>query len=177
MNLPDVTWPVSFAPVCSDLAPFALAGGLPVGGIYSGPGVDLLGNFNPGNVPLGQTILTYTYTNNAGCSASFTNTIDVKQCIDCGPCFSPGLNQANNGDFEKIVLLVLQAIERSLNLYIQIIPNQYEIYEPISSIVNEPEVPYGAEYIGLLARTGKIDAYKEGRNWVTSKKALLKYME
>ncbi len=86
------------------------------------------------------------------------------------------LNKANNGDFEKIVLLVLQAIERSLNLYIQIIPQQYEIYEPISSIVKEPDVPYGVEYIGLLARTGKINAFKEGRNWVTSKKAVLDYI-
>jgi hypothetical protein len=42
--------------------------------------------------------------------------------------------------------------------------------------VSEPETPYGQEYISLLARTGKIDAYKEGRNWYTTKEAIEEYM-
>ncbi|MFT6152353.1 MAG: hypothetical protein ACJAY9_001753, partial [Flavobacteriales bacterium] len=33
------------------------------------------------------------------------------------------------------------------------------------------------EYISLLARQGKIDAYKEGRNWLTTKEAVLDYIE
>jgi hypothetical protein len=33
-------------------------------------------------------------------------------------------------------------------------------------------MPYGQEYISLLARTGKIDAYKEGRNWLTTREAV-----
>ena len=83
------------------------------------------------------------------------------------------LNLANNGDYSKLYLLILQAIERSLNIYIQIIPKAYEVYESISTIANDPEVPYGMEYISLLARTGKIDAFKEGRNWVTTKNAVM----
>ncbi|MEZ7930166.1 MAG: hypothetical protein QMC21_01445 [Flavobacteriales bacterium] len=35
----------------------------------------------------------------------------------------------------------------------------------------------GQEYISLLARQGKIDAYKEGRNWLTTKEAVLDYIE
>ena len=35
---------------------------------------------------------------------------------------------------------------------------------------------YGQEYISLLARQGKIDAYKEGKNWLTSKKAIHNYI-
>jgi Fic family protein len=86
------------------------------------------------------------------------------------------LNAANKGDYEKITLMVLQALERSLNMYINIIPDAYQEYQNISAIVEEEDIPYGIEYISLLARTGKIDAYKEGRNWVTSKNAVLDYL-
>jgi Fic family protein len=87
------------------------------------------------------------------------------------------LNAANNGDYSKIVLMVFQAIERSLNIYLGSLNNTYDQYQDISNIVSEPEVPYGQEYVSLLARQGKIDAFKEGRNWMTSKKAVLDYME
>ena len=36
--------------------------------------------------------------------------------------------------------------------------------------------PYGQEYVSLLARQGKIDAYKEGKNWLTSKNAIQEYI-
>jgi Fic family protein len=85
------------------------------------------------------------------------------------------LNQANNGRYEKLCLLVLQGIERSLNLYIEALPGQYETYEPISSIANESSVPYGMDYISLLARRGEINAQKEGRIWYTTKEAVLEY--
>jgi hypothetical protein len=73
--------------------------------------------------------------------------------------------------------MVSQAIERSLNIYLGSLNNTYDQYQDISNIVSEPEVPYGQEYVSLLARQGKIDAFKEGRNWMTSKKAVLDYME
>lgn len=87
------------------------------------------------------------------------------------------LNQANQGDYSKLLLLVLQAMERSLNIYLGSLNNTYDDYQNISNIVEEPEVPYSQEYVSLLARRGKIDAFKEGRNWLTSKKAILDYME
>ncbi|SOD20543.1 Fic family protein [Pedobacter xixiisoli] len=87
------------------------------------------------------------------------------------------LNQANNGSYHKLCLLMLQATERSLNMYINAMPgNSYDDYEPISSIVSEPDFPYGQEYVSLLARTGKIDAYKEGKNWLTTKEAIEEYV-
>lgn len=43
-------------------------------------------------------------------------------------------------------------------------PGNEEDYDLISNIVAEDAFPYGQEYVSLLARTGKIDAYKEGRN-------------
>lgn len=87
------------------------------------------------------------------------------------------LNKANNGDYGKLLLLVMQALERSLDIYLSHLTNSYEDYQPISSIVNEPDFPYGQEYVGLLVRQGKIDAFKEGRNWLTTKAAVLEYME
>lgn len=87
------------------------------------------------------------------------------------------LNKANQGDYAKLLLLVIQALERSLDIYLSNLTNTYEDYQSISDIVSEPGFPYGQEYVSLLARQGKIDAFKEGRNWLTSKEAVLQYME
>lgn len=87
------------------------------------------------------------------------------------------LNQANNHDYSKLVLLILQAVERTLDIYLGNLNNTYDQYQNISEIVKEPDVPYGQEYVSLLARQGKIAAFKEGRNWLTSKDAVLDYVE
>lgn len=87
------------------------------------------------------------------------------------------LNQANAGNYDKLMLLMCQSIERSLNIYMSAIPNNDLEYDSISNIVSEPGTPYGMEYVSLLARQGKIDAYKEGKNWYTSKKAIEDYMQ
>ena len=89
------------------------------------------------------------------------------------------LNQANNGKYEKLTLLMIQALERSLDIYLSAYPSESfeDDYQNISDIVEEPDIPYGQEYVSLLARQGKIDAYKEGRNWLTSKTAVKEYIE
>lgn len=87
------------------------------------------------------------------------------------------LNFANNGNYSKLVLLIFQALERSLDIYLGSLNNTYDDYQPISMIVEEEAVPYGQEYVSLLARQGKIDAFKEGRNWLTTKDAILDYIE
>ena len=85
------------------------------------------------------------------------------------------LNDANNGEYGKLLLMMCQAAERSLDIYLSNIENYVEDYKPISSIVEEHLVPYGQEYVSLLARRGLIDAYKEGRNWYTTADAVLEY--
>ncbi|MBL4586366.1 MAG: Fic family protein, partial [Flavobacteriales bacterium] len=85
------------------------------------------------------------------------------------------LNMANKGSYAKLLLLMIQAVERSLDIYLSMHPDGNE-YRPISNIVEEPTVPYGQEYVSLLARQGKIDAYKEGRNWFTTEEAVAEYM-
>lgn len=87
------------------------------------------------------------------------------------------LNEANLGHYRKLVLLVLQGMERSLNIYLNVLPDQYKDYDSLDNIASEPEVPYSTEYLSLMARRGKINAYKEGRNWVTSVQDVKEYME
>lgn len=86
------------------------------------------------------------------------------------------LNFANKGNYQKLMLLISQAMERSLNIYLAAMPGTDYDYDSIQNIVQEEGVPYGQEYISLLARRGKIDAYKEGRVWYTSKKAVKNYI-
>ncbi len=85
------------------------------------------------------------------------------------------LNAANKGNYNKLMLLMCQAVERTLNIYLNALPDSTSEYVEISNLVEEESIPYGQEYISLLARRGKIDAYKEGKNWLTSKKAILEY--
>jgi len=87
------------------------------------------------------------------------------------------LNAANKGNYQKLLLLMYQAVERSLNIYISSIGGDYEDYELTSTIASDPEIPYGQEYLSLLARKGRIDAYKEGKSWLTTKAAVQSYME
>jgi len=87
------------------------------------------------------------------------------------------LNEANNGRYGKLMLLMAQAVERTLNIYLNALPGNTLEYTEISNLVEEENLPYGQEYISLLARTGKIDAYKEGRNWVTTKEAVDEYVK
>ena len=86
------------------------------------------------------------------------------------------LNQANNGNYQKLMLLMCQAVDRTITIYKNAMPGNEEEYEEISNIVSEPNSPYGQEYVSLLARTGKIDAYKEGRNWLTTRQAIDDYI-
>ena len=86
------------------------------------------------------------------------------------------LNQANHGNYQKLTLLMCQALERTLNIYLGAMPGSSYDYQSIQNIVSEPDTPYGQEYVSLLARTGKIDAYKEDRNWYTTKEAIENYI-
>ena len=73
--LPVVTFG-ALADVCVDAAAFALSGGSPVGGTYSGTGVSA-GNFSPATAGTGTHTITYTYTDGNGCINSATSDITV----------------------------------------------------------------------------------------------------
>ena len=67
-----------FASVCENNNRYALKGGFPKGGMFSGPGVDSLGFFNPKQLGNGNYNLNYTFTNVNGCFETQTQSITVK---------------------------------------------------------------------------------------------------
>lgn len=84
LPLPNVVCPADFA-VCEDDPAFALAGGAPAGGVYSGTGV-AGGMFNPAGAGDGVHTIKYTYTDPlTGCtnSCSFKITVHELPDVDC----------------------------------------------------------------------------------------------
>ncbi len=80
--LPQVTF-APLTPLCFNNSPLILTGGLPVGGIYSGTGVND-GIFDPAGLNDGKYEITYTYYNQYGCVGSASQTIEInsKPCIE-----------------------------------------------------------------------------------------------
>lgn len=83
-----VTFTPCFYPVTTlNAKPFKLKGGLPLGGTYSGNGVNsLTGIFTPANAGTGMHTLTYSYNSPSGCSASAGTPMTVNQdlAFNCG---------------------------------------------------------------------------------------------
>ncbi|HJW28756.1 MAG TPA: hypothetical protein VJ508_05835, partial [Saprospiraceae bacterium] len=80
--VPVVTCPGN-STVCELQPPFALVGGMPSGGTYSGVGVSM-NMFNPSVAGPGPHTITYTYTTTGGCMASCTFVITVAPANTCG---------------------------------------------------------------------------------------------
>jgi uncharacterized protein (TIGR02145 family) len=71
--------------------PIRLKGGLPMGGTYSGPGVNSsTGIFTPSSAGTGLNTITYSYSNVYTCMSSTTKTILVKPApsFTCGNIFT-----------------------------------------------------------------------------------------
>jgi hypothetical protein len=78
--LPVVTFDATLESQCVTSTTYALTGGLPLGGTYSGEGVMLDGNFNASIAGVGSHTITYTFTDPiTGCTNTATNTIVVNQ--------------------------------------------------------------------------------------------------
>ncbi len=83
--LPDVSFDLVDT-VCVYNEEFALTGGLPEGGEYSGAGV-LDGMFYPETAGLGNHTITYTVTGENGCENYAEQVINVSQCIGIDEVF------------------------------------------------------------------------------------------
>lgn len=77
--LPPVVFTSCFDTITHTHAkPITLKGGIPLGGTYSGQGIDpLAGTFNPGVAGSGIHVITFSYTNSDLCSASAHSHITV----------------------------------------------------------------------------------------------------
>lgn len=88
------------------------------------------------------------------------------------------LDKADKAKYLPFIHFISQAVERSLNIYLRTllpVTKKKEIYYSLSEI--SKKMPYSEKYLNLLARQGKIEAYKEKRNWLTSFEALDRYIK
>lgn len=85
------------------------------------------------------------------------------------------LQNSDKGKIESLVFFVAQATERSLDLYIKAIESSTKENALMLLSKIAPKTKYGAEYLGLLVRSGKVSGVKEGRNWKTSLDAIERY--
>lgn len=87
------------------------------------------------------------------------------------------LAKADRGDYQPLVRFIAQGVERSLNIYLEVVTpknKQKQKYLPLSQIAKKSH--FSAKYLNLLVRQGKLEAFKKGRNWFTSKEALENYL-
>jgi Fic family protein len=93
--------------------------------------------------------------------------VDRKKYYDC-------LKKADLGDVRPFVNFIGYCVNRSLGIYLSAFRKGMEY---ISLAEAAKGTPYSQDYISLLARKGKVDAVKLGRNWMTTKKAVQDYIK
>jgi uncharacterized protein (TIGR02145 family) len=93
---PIVTFTSCFDTITTvNAKPIKLKGGIPLGGTYSGPGVNsITGILTPSSAGTGIKAITYSYTNSILCSASKSRNIIVLPA----PVFACGNNLTDNRD-------------------------------------------------------------------------------
>lgn len=88
------------------------------------------------------------------------------------------LSKADDGKYESLVKFIAQAVERSLDLYLKTLTPVTQRQEKFLTFTEISKgSPFSAKYLNLLARQGKLEAHKEGRNWVTTKEAIERYLK
>lgn len=91
------------------------------------------------------------------------------------------LSQADAGNPAPLVNFVGRAVDHSLTLYLEACapktkrPSSNEQWIPLSQAAQG--TPYSQEYLSLLARQGRIEAVKRGRNWYTTRQAVAEYQK
>lgn len=88
------------------------------------------------------------------------------------------LSKADKGNSIPFVRFVTQAVERSLDIYLDILTPKEKKEEILMSLNQLSRwTKFSAKYLNLLARNGKLEAHKEGRIWFSSKKAIERYLD
>jgi Fic family protein len=91
------------------------------------------------------------------------------------------LMQADTGKNDPLINFVGRAVDHSLTLYLEACapklarPSRNEQWIPLAQAAEGTS--YTQEYLSLLARRGRIEAIKRGRNWYTTRKAVKEYRE
>src|SRR3989344_2443581 len=90
------------------------------------------------------------------------------------------LDLAHRGELKLFVDFIGRSVERSLTWYLEaVIPEKkkkmVEMWQLLSELALK--APYSQEYLSLLARRGRIEAVKKGRNWYSNLQAVRHYIE
>lgn len=82
------------------------------------------------------------------------------------------LAEADSGNTSSFVNFIARCAEKALDTYLD------ALEEPeILTLAEASKItPYSQEYLSLLARKGLLGAYKQGRNWVVSRRELDRYL-
>lgn len=88
------------------------------------------------------------------------------------------LSKADDGEYEPLVKFIAQSVERTLDIYLKILTPSTQKQEKFLKLTEiAKNTPFPPKYLNLLARQGKLEAYKEGRDWLTSKEAIDRYLQ
>jgi Fic family protein len=82
------------------------------------------------------------------------------------------LREADQGSLNDFVNYVARCAERTLDIYLNTIEEQDVLTLSEASRMTS----YSQEYLSLLARSGRLAAFKEGRNWLVSRRELERYL-
>ena len=81
--------------------------------------------------------------------------------------------EADLGNTSAFVNFTARCVERTLDMYL----NALEEPEILTLAEASKITPYSQEYLSLLSRKGVLGAFKQGRNWVITKKDLDRYLK
>ncbi len=88
------------------------------------------------------------------------------------------LSRADKGNPQSFIKFIAQSAERSLDIYLETLTPPGRPKEKFIPLLNLSKgTSFSSKYLNLLARTGKLEAHKEGRIWVSSKEALNRYLK
>lgn len=87
------------------------------------------------------------------------------------------LEKADKGNTSDIEKIIAQAVERSLNIYLKAVKSPVGKKKTLITLSQlSSQSKFSEKYLNLLARSGKLEAHKESRNWLSSLKALEFYL-
>lgn len=88
------------------------------------------------------------------------------------------LSEADKGNLVPFVRFIAQAVQRTLDIYLKVLTPALQAKEHFISLAELAEKStFSDKYLNLLARSGKLAAHKEGRNWLSSEEALKRYLD
>jgi Fic family protein len=91
------------------------------------------------------------------------------------------LAKADSGNTGALENFIGRAVENSINLYIEACKPVIKSPQPEEKWILLRDAcvgtPYSQEYLSLLARLGRIEAKKKGRNWYTTQRAIKAYQD